>query len=369
VLRFVWRQVLALERTPLIALATAKILIFSFGLAAALLIGAPRVGSPHDVLEIWRHWDVYYYLAIAERGYVGTDERITAFFPLFPLAIAAATVVMRDYLVGGFLTATVASITAVVALHRLVRRDEAAGVSTAAVIFLLVFPTSFFLHIPYSEGLFLSLALLSFLTARDGRWLPASAFAALAAFTRANGALLLPALAVEAYAAFRLDRKVRAAWAWLALVPAGTVGYLAVNQLAVGDPFRFVAVLRIYWERTLDWPWTGVMRAWVGATEPSPAQVIWIGELLFIAISIAASAAAALFLRPSYATWTAANTLLFISTGTPLSVPRYALLLFPMFILLGRLSSHGRWPLVVLIPSIALLCFLVGRFVLGQWAF
>ena len=365
-----WRQVLAMERTPIIALATAKLLILAYGIAAALLIGGIRIESPYDALEIWRQWDVQNYLAIAERGYAsGTGERALAFFPFFPLSIAAAAFVVRDYLVGGFLVATLASIAAVVALHRLVRRDETAEVSVAAVLFLLVFPTSFVLHIPYSEGLCLSLALIAFLAARDGRWLPASAFAALAAFTRVNGALLLIALAVEAYAGFRVDRKVRAAWAWLGLVPLGTVGYLAVNQLVAGDPFRFVALHRIYWEKTLDWPWAGVIRLWIGAAEPSSAQLIWVGELLFIALCVATSAAAAVMLRPSYATWSAANTLLFMSTGTPLSVPRYALLLFPLFILLGRLAGRGRWPVLVVVPSIGLLCFLVGRFVLGQWAF
>lgn len=365
-----WRQVLSLERRPLIALGVAKLLIFSYALAATFFIGGTAVGSPRDALEIWRHWDVNYYLAIAERGYVGgTDERILSFFPLFPVAIAAAAFVVRDYLIGGFVTATLASITAVVALHRLARRDETTEVSVAAVVFLLVFPTSFVLHIPYSEGTFLSLTIFAFLLARAGRWLPASAFAALAAFTRVNGALLLLALAVEAYAVFRVDHKMRAAWAWLGLVPVGTLGYFAVNQLVSGDPFRFVTLLRVYWERSLDWPWTGVIRAWAGASEPSPAQLIWLGELLFIGVCIAASIGAALLLRPSYAAWTAANTLLFMSTGTPLSVPRYALLLFPMFILLGRLARSGPLALAVFVPSIALLCFLVGRFTVGQWAY
>lgn len=364
-----WRQVLALERTPIIALATAKVLIFAYGVAAAVLIGGVRIGSPDDALEIWRQWDVSNYLAIAERGYAGTDPRILAFYPLFPVAIAAATFIVRDYLVGGFVVATLASIAAVVALHRLARRDETAEASVAAVLFLLVFPTSFVLHIPYSEGLFLTLSLLAFLAARDGRWLPASAFAALAAFTRVNGALLLLALAAEAYSAFRVDRKVRESWAWLGLVPLGSLGYLAINQLVAGDPFRFVTVLRVFWEKSLDWPWAGVMRLWVGATEQSSAQLIWIGELMFIGVCVATSIAAALLLRPSYATWTVANTLLVMSTTTPLSVPRYTLLLFPLFIMLGRLAGRGPWPLLVLVPSIGLLCFLVGRFVLGQWAF
>ena len=184
-----------------------------------------------------------------------------------------------------------------------------------------------------------------------------------------NGALLILALAAEAYSAFRVDRTVRASWAWLGLVPLGTLGYLAINQLVAGDPFRFVTVLRVFWEKSLDWPWAGVMRLWVGATEPSSAQLIFIGELVFIGVCVATSVAAALLLRPSYATWTVANTLLFMSTSTPLSVPRYTLLLFPLFLMLGRLAGRRPWPLFVLVPSIGLLCFLVGRFVLGQWAF
>lgn len=363
-------QVLSRERTPILALLTAKLLTLLYGIAAASLISGIRIGSPYDALAVWRQWDVRNYLEIAEHGYgSGAGDRTLAFFPFFPFLSAAAAFVVRDYLVAGFLVATLASIAVVIALHRLARRDETARVAAAAVLFLLVFPTSFVLHIPYTEGLCLAFALVAFLAARDARWLLASTLAALAAFTRVNGALLIFPLAVEAYVGFRVDRRVRVAWAWLALAPLGSVGYLAVNQLVAGDAFRFVALDRIYWEKSLDWPWVGLTRLWFGAIEPSSAQLIWVGELLFAAICVATSLAAARLLRPSYATWSTANTLLFLSTGTPLSVPRYSLLIFPLFILLGRLTGRGRWPLVVLVPSIALLCFLVGRFVVGQWAF
>jgi hypothetical protein len=63
-----------------------------------------------------------------------------------------------------------------------------------------------------------------------------------------------------------------------------------------------------------------------------------------------------------------ANVLIF-AYGVAAAVPRYTLLLFPLFLIPGRLARRGRWPLVVLVPSIGLLCFLVGRLVLGQWAF
>lgn len=47
--------------------------------------------------------------------------------------------------------------------------------------------------------------------------------------------------------------------------------------------------------------------------------------------------------------------------------PRYALALFPLFFLLGRAGAW--WRLAIGATSIALLCALTARFVLGQWAF
>jgi hypothetical protein len=48
--------------------------------------------------------------------------------------------------------------------------------------------------------------------------------------------------------------------AWLLLVPAGLVAYMAYLWATFGDAMRFVDVQRAYWHRTTAWPWVDVWR-------------------------------------------------------------------------------------------------------------
>ncbi|MBA3386538.1 MAG: hypothetical protein H0T95_07975, partial [Chthoniobacterales bacterium] len=74
--------------------------------------------------------------------------------------------------------------------------------------------------------------------------------------------------------------------------------------------------------------------------------------------------------RPSYALWMTGNWLLFMSTSFVLSVPRYTLMFFPLFILFARLATARAWMQRVLtVWSLLFLGFFVSRFVRGHWAF
>jgi hypothetical protein len=65
----------------------------------------------------------------------------------------------------------------------------------------------------------------------------------------------------------------------------------------------------------------------------------------------------------------AGNLLLFVSTSFLLSMPRYALTLFPLFVTLALISAK-RWVLVLASAvSIASLVYFAGRFATGAWAF
>ena len=87
---------------------------------------------------------------------------------------------------------TVASLVAAVELYRLAVLDHSPRLARATVWFLFIFPTSYFLHIDYTESLFLALVLGAFLAARDDHWLAAGTLGMLAGLTHANGALLVP---------------------------------------------------------------------------------------------------------------------------------------------------------------------------------
>jgi hypothetical protein len=95
-------------------------------------------------------------------------------------------------------------------------------------------------------------------------------------------------------------------------------------------------------------------------------------ELLFTAIGLVGVIASAFLLRPALFAWMAGNWLLFTSTSFLLSIPRYALTLFPLMILMALLTRR-TWALVALVAlsalSLAGFVYFAARFALGDWAF
>jgi hypothetical protein len=344
-------------------------------------------------LEVWNRWDAPHYLDIVVFGYraVDTGDLIgpngyrsvypgdlplyIVFYPLFPWAATVVNALVGDPLISALVVATVASLFVAPLMYRLVRIDEEPGVALRAAWFLLVFPTAYFLHIGYTESIFLALVLGSFLAARTGRWWIAGLLGGLAALTRINGLVLLlalPAEAVTQYAALpRTERRIRLEWLSIGLVGVGFAAYLALNQVVYGDPFEFLRVQRTHWFKEAAPPWDAISVAfgWFQARDLESVLLYAVLELGFAALGLAGVIVAAFRLRPAYAAWMAGNWVLFTSTSFLLSVPRYTLTLFPLMILMALLARR-TWVLVALSAiSLAGFVYFAARFALGGWAF
>lgn len=353
-----------------------KALLLLYGVQAYVVWKNERVGSFYDWLAIWNRWDAPHYLDIARMGYVpaGVESRWIVFFPLYPWLVRVASIVLRDGLLAALFVSGVASVAAGLLLYRLALADgEPEEVARAAVFYLLVFPTAYFLHIGYNESLFLALALGAFLAARARSWRVAGLLGGLAALTRINGVVLLPALAFEAWDEYRnAGRRARPEWLWLLLAGAGFGGYLFINWWVLGDPRAFLQIQGEHWFKSPTWPWVGIKGAWNSTWTLAPSEALMVGwqEFFFILLGLGLTAWAWLRLRASYAVWMTCNWLLWTSTRFELSVPRYTLVLFPAFILLGRLrASRPAWGAAVLVWSVLLLGLFAARFAQGYWAF
>lgn len=349
----------------------AKLVILVFGTLVAVIVGGRALDEPRDLLTIWQQWDATIYIGIASDGYAssGPEQDRIAFFPLYPLVSRAVAIIVPDVLASAFAVATVASVLAGVLLYRLALHDLAEDAAFRSVWAMLIFPTSYVLHTPHTESLFLVFVLGAFLAQRASRWVGAGSLGALASLTRPNGILLVPALAVHLLELGRSRRLKPTVWLSVALVPLGTLTYFAIVRAIIGDAFGQVGIVGQRWERFLDWPTVAITRTVLLATTPSNGQLIWAGELLFTSIAIAAAVWCALRFRLSYAVWIAGNLLLFSSTSILISVPRYDLVLFPLFMLLGRAMATRRVGLAVTLSCVPLLFFYTGRFVLGQWGY
>jgi hypothetical protein len=361
-----------------------KAALLAWGLAAVTLFGS---GPPDGLLEPWDRWDAPHYTDLAVFGYRAIDDGslvgpggyrsiypgdldlYIVFYPLFPWLVSGVMAVLGDPVLAAFVVSGVASLFIGPLLFRVVAADEGDADGRRAAVFALIFPTAYFLHIGYTESLFLALALGSFLAARRDRWWLAGVLGALATLARVNGLVLILALAVEALSQWWPARRWRWRWLWIGLVGVGFGCYLALNLAVYGDPFAFVRIQTDHWFKSLSPPWVGIGGVVESALERPPDDAFMLGwmELAFIGLGLAGTLVSAFRFRPSWTAWMAGNWLLITSTGFVLSVPRYALVLFPLFAWFAILPDRWRW--AVALASLTAFVYFSGRFAAGQWAF
>jgi Gpi18-like mannosyltransferase len=360
------------ELRLLATVISIKALLFLFAGQSYQVLQDQRIAGLRGWLEIWNRWDAVNYQKIAQFGYSATGDMrpMLVFYPLYPWLVRLFAFVTRDYLVSALIVSTLASLVTAIVLLRLVELDYSRELAQRAVWFLFIFPTSYFLHIGYTESLFLMLVLSSIYSARKQRWHLAGVFGALACMTRANGLILLPLLTTEAAYQYWTTRRRQWQWLWIAVAGLGFGAYLLLNKYVTGDPFAFTSLMKQYFSKSLSTPWAGIDNA-VGSMSraPSEAEMIGTQEVLFIVLGLVCTIISWIKLRPAYSVWMTGNWLLFVSVSFVLSVPRYTLTMFPIYILFAMLASRRVWLAVITVWSILYLSFFAGIFTWGRWAF
>ena len=348
--RFLWRALL-------LALGVWVGLLLASYVIGLIIIGRENTPLRDILLEIFNRWDAPHYLRIAEVGYrdEAEDRLLIVFFPLYPLAIRVVHFVIPSYLVSGLVVSALATVAAGFLLQSLARLDGDDEQAKRSLWYFMLFPTAYFLFLPYTEALFVALVLGSFFAARRRCWTWSGILGMLACATRMQGLALVPALAFEALWQERWRAPLRAFW--LLLVPLGFASYLAINWVVLGDPLEFVEIQRDHWSHTAIWPWESLTDALrhVRADPPGPFRTtIFEFRLASIAFAAALLIGAARWLRPSYQIYAWVGMFFLMSVTFQISMPRYLLALFPLFLVMARL---GRTEVVhhALLPVSAVL--------------
>lgn len=346
-----------------------KVILFFVVTKSYAVIWGSWLGSAHRWFEIWDQWDVGYYHEIAQFGY-SADDGSLAFYPLFPWLVRLVGYTSGSYLAAGLIVSGIASIVAAILLRRLVQLDYPPSVAIRSVWFFLIFPTAYFLHVGYSESLFLALALSCILAARHESWCLAGLLGALCWMTRAQGAILVPALVVEAAQQYRAARRWNCRWLWIAIVPTGFVVYLLINWRVSGNLLAFLQTRKISFEQSFASPLVGIRQA-IRAAYPTPNEAEMVGEqeLFFVALGFVCMVVSWVKLRPAYAMWLTGNWILFSSVNFFRSIPRYTLTMFPIFILFALLARKPFWNAILTVWSLLFLALFAILFAHGEWAF
>lgn len=312
--------------------------------------------------------DANWYQGIAERGYEQTAFNADAphnwaFFPLFPLLWRLAARLTGEFALTGVALSHLFFFVALFCVHRAaLAYGFTRAVADRALFLLAVSPTSYFFSLPLTESLYLLLTAGSLYLARRGRWWTACVLGALASATRIPGVLLLPALLVLHWQAHGRGAWRRRELLALCLVPSGLVCFMYYLHATTGDALAFKHIM-VTWGRR-----TGFFLAplWDYARDPLLVAAPWDFRLVNFACATLALVCGAWLLKWrqwALGLYTLASVLVALSSVVLQSQARYAMVLFPVYLVLAA-ACEGRPRLdeTLRFVSLALLCLLTALF-------
>jgi hypothetical protein len=318
-------------------------------------------------IAAWHRWDLDWYASIAQSGYgaVGFENNF-AFLPGFPALLWAGGKVGLHPTLVGLIVSLLAGLIAAIALGRLARSY---GVSPQwTVLVWAVAPMAVYLAAPYTEALFCALAFPAWLLARNGRWFAASVLTAVACVVRMNGLFLACALIVLFLTSSpRPWRKLP----WLALPFAALLAVFAYFHALSGSWSVWFDAQAQGWNRRLTNPFITAHDAWDMAFNnylmPSFA-IQYRFEIVFVVILVALTLTMLVMRWWAEAVYVGLTVVSLATSTLYYSVPRAALVLFPVWLLLGLWMTRHRWVgYGYLAISVPLMFIGVIGFVDGRW--
>ncbi len=357
-------------REVTIDFVSTRLAIIVIAELAAVIIGQ-RAGqhveeSRHLLLAVWGRWDAVHYIDIAAQGYQGTDM---AFFPLYPMLVAAVGSVLGSHLIAGLLISNASFFFGLLFLYKLLEHEDDRTVARRAIFYVSIFPTAVFFSAVYTESLFFMLTVASFYYLRERKWPLAAMLGFFAAMTRVEGVLLAVPFLIEWWGANRTRERAEVRTLWYgALIPLGLACYMAYLWVLRGDPLYFSHV-QIHWNRHLAMPWTSIINALGQIFTSTSAQTVANQslEVAFTVLMIAVLLLGWKRLRPSYVAYMALSILIPMSTSSLMSMPRFALVLFPMFVILARWGERPWINNIVVALSLPLLGLFTVLFADWYW--
>lgn len=345
------------------------------------------------------NFDGVHYLTIAKEGYSAQYTQV--FFPFFPLVLRffQNLIFFASPVFVGITLSSLIFLASLYVLGKLMSLDYKKSEVKWIILFFVFFPTSFFFGSLYTEGIFLLFMLSAFYEARRKHFRLAAVLGTLASATRLVGIFLILALWWEEIIAKR--EKMGPKGSKTIKLETKYTGYFEViiNYLnyIVHSPITYILPIGLLaYMIFLQWQYGDFLYFWhaqpVFGAQRSGAgiillpQVVWryfkifsnlspLKEPFIIAFTEFVATILSIVLliiaylkkvRLSYLIFSCLTILVPTLTGTFSSMPRYILVAFPLFIVLGLIKN--KWLKIVLLTIfIVLLSFYTILFTRGHW--
>ncbi|WP_156807435.1 hypothetical protein [Effusibacillus pohliae] len=319
----------------------------------------------YALVDNFFYWDAGWYGQIAERGY---DPKSAAFFPFYPILLAAAKHFM-SIPAAGVLISNGCFLVLLFFAYKLIAIDYDETETRKIMWLIAVYPTSFFFSAVYTEALYFMLMLMTLYYIRTSSWTRAAMSGSLLSITRNTGVFLTLAYTLEYFnlkswndvwlffrGGFRRFLNKRSASVLLVLVMLlPFFAYMAYLQLKFHDPFAFSRSQPLFGR--------GFYNPLLTFTEgiaynfnyllTHPFNWYWIyffAEGLFVLLTAVVLLFTFRKLRLSY--WILMLILFLIPLSAPargqvvdyfVSYTRYSLVIFPLYLGLYELFKANRW--------------------------
>jgi Gpi18-like mannosyltransferase len=329
-------------------------------------------------------YDSGWYLKIMWDGYTYNNDDLSqssvVFYPLYPMIAQFLSIVLdMDQAIAILLVSNTSIIIAIFLLFKMVKDEYDREVALYSISLISFFPTSLFFSSGYTESLALLLIVTFFLFLKREWYFSAAICAGLASATRSTGIVLLPPLLFELVRQSDRGRK------WLA------IHAIICTGLATSGLWLYITYL--WFTFNTPWAFLTAQRAWSSGNEVGSnflslitlqpffrlVDIFVVGPqtyaldpwfFLFFLLLLT------LFgkkLRISYRLFGLGTLLLpyFTLTGSRgfVSFMRYALLAFPVFIIIADMLRQSLWLRVCVTAFFAALLFMyTALFAQWHWA-
>ena len=318
----------------------------------------------HPFLSLWARWDSQWYNWIVDQGYwlrPGVMSNV-AFFPLYPLTVSFLNSFLggEKIILSGFLVSNGAFLGALIYLYLLTKLEfESRNIAYRAIFYLSIFPSSFYLSAMYTESMFLLFSVATLYYARQHEWAWATLMGIMTSATRIIGVItwglvMWEWLRVHGWTlatihkpkAWKdLGKGIQKDWAQLiviAMIPLGILSYMGFLYQNFNDPVAFFTA-QAAWNRENIGPWAVVYRDLKvifanGLNQSNTSLLLNIvsltgGTVLGIATWKRLGAGYGIYVLLS---------LMVPAASSSISLIRFTLVCFPVFMILGDWGTKNK---------------------------
>lgn len=314
------------------------------------------------------NWDARSYISLAEHWYLPKNAPINAFYPLYPLMVKLAQpLFFGNPGLAAIAISTLCSFAALGVFYHFVKTQWNAKTAYIASLILLTFPTNFYLHLAYTESLFLLFAIVSIMASLEGQGIPLLFSGIALPLLRPQGFfMVIPSVFTL------LTKKLSQQWGVLLVsciaFGSGMMLYFVAVYLATGSPFAGIAAQEFYLSHNnllqiihpIQWLWA-TFAATTLEHLPGTSSIDRICFVLFLLslIGIYRTLPRYLFV------YAISIGLLPALLGNLMSFPRYLAAIFPIYIFLAlRYQKRYLW---IVVPFGILQCILFFMHAMNYW--